>query len=240
MGILAVIQRRSVIPDEPAITQVSSLTQTASPTLDSTQLHNPSKPTTLPDIPPTPNIETPSSLGVTASELNGIEVSFWYPWTGSTGIAFQSMLDEFSRTNQWGITVQAGAFEGFGSLDDAVETSLTSKSLPDVLVDYGYQVRHLDGSRVVADLTPYVNDPVWGLADIEQDDFYPEFWAEDLVRANPTRQTRRVGIPFYRSAYVLFYNQSWARELGYRTLPATPEDFKTQACAGCSSNQSTG
>ena len=231
LGILAIIQRGSETPDAPAITQVSSLTQTASPTLDSTQVHSSSKPTALPDIPPTPNIETPSTLGVTASELNGVEVSLWYPWTGSTGAAFQSMLDEFSRTNQWGITVQAGAFEGFGSLDDAVEASLASKTFPDVLVDYGYQLQHWDGSSVVTDLTPYVNDPVWGLAGIEQDDFYPGFWAEDLVSADSTSQTRRVGIPFYRSAYVLFYNQSWARELGYLTLPTTPQDFKTQACA---------
>ncbi len=231
LGILAIIQRGSETPDEPATTQVSSLTHTASPTQDGTQVHSLSKPTALPDIPPTPNIETPSTLGVTASELNGVEVSLWYPWTGSTGAAFQSMLDGFSRTNQWGITVQAGAFEGFGSLDDAAEASLASKTFPDVLVDYGYQLRHWDGSSVVTDLTPYVNDPVWGLAGIEQDDFYPGFWVEDLVSANSTSQTRRVGIPFYRSAYVLFYNQSWAQELGYLTLPTTPQDFKTQACA---------
>jgi ABC-type glycerol-3-phosphate transport system substrate-binding protein len=37
-------------------------------------------------------------------------------------------------------------------------------------------------------------------------------------------------VPYYRSAYVLFYNQSWARELGYTGAPATPQDFRTQAC----------
>ncbi len=164
LGILAIIQPGSETPDAPAITQVSSLTQIASSTQDGTPVHSSSIPTAFPDIPPTPNIETPSTLGVTASDLNGVEVSLWYPWTGSMGAAFQTMLDEFSHTNQWGITVQAGAFEGFGSLDDAVEASLASKTFPDVLVDYGYQLRHWDGSGVVTDLTPYVNDPVWGLA----------------------------------------------------------------------------
>ena len=231
LGILAIIQRGRATPDAAAITQVGSLTETASPTLDSTQVHSITKPTALPAIPPTPNIETPSSLGVTTTELNGEQVNLWYPWTGSTGAAFQTMLDEFSRTNQWGITVQASAFEGFGSLDDAVEAGLTSKTFPDVLVDYGYQAQHWDGSGVVADLIPYVNDPVWGLTEIEQDDFYPEFWAEDLVKTGSPNQTRRLGIPFYRSAYVLFYNQSWARELGYLTAPATPQEFRTQTCA---------
>ncbi len=108
-------------------------------------------------------IETPSTLGVTAAELQGLQVSLWHPWTGSTGAALQTILDEFNRTNQWGITVRASAYEGFGRLDEAVESGLTSDTLPDVVVDYGYQARHWDGSGMVADLTPYVNDPVWGL-----------------------------------------------------------------------------
>ncbi len=240
LGILAILQRGRVIPDAALITQVGSLTQTAAPSQGSTQVHSLSKPTALPAIPPTPNIETPSSLDVTSSELNGVQVSLWYPWTGSTGAVFQTMLDEFSRTNQWGITVQASAFEGFGSLDDAVEAGLTTKTLPNVLVDYGYQLRHWDGSGVVADLVPYVNDPVWGLTGIEQDDFYPEFWAEDLIQTGTTSQTRRLGIPFYRSAYMLFYNLSWAKELGYRTPPATPQDFRTQACAAARDISVTG
>ena len=60
----------------------------------------------------------------------------------------------FNRTNQWGITVQASAYEGFGSLDDAMEQAFTSGTLPDVLVDYGYQAQHWDGSGMVVDLDP--------------------------------------------------------------------------------------
>jgi ABC-type glycerol-3-phosphate transport system substrate-binding protein len=34
---------------------------------------------------------------------------------------------------------------------------------------------------------------------------------------------------------VLFYNQSWARELGYPNPPTTPEDFRVRACAAAES-----
>ena len=97
----------------------------------------------------------------------------------------QTILDEFNRTNQWGIHVQVSSYEGFGRLDEAVESAIISDTLPDVLVDYGYQAQHWDGNGVLADLTPYVNDPVWGLSSDEQADFYPDFWAEDLVKSKP-------------------------------------------------------
>ena len=98
-------------------------------------------------------------------------------------------------------------------------------------MDYVYQAQHWDVSSMVADLNPYVNDTVWGLTGIEQADFYQGFWAEDLIKANGSNPTRRLGIPYYRSAYVLFYNHSWAKELGFPTPPATPQDFRAQACA---------
>lgn len=166
-----------------------------------------------------------------ATELQGLRVSLWHPWTGATSATLQAILDEFNRTNQWGITLQAREYEGFGRLDEAVEAALVSDSLPDVLMDYGYQARHWDESGALVDLDPYVNDPVWGLSSDEQADFYPPFWAEDLVISGSSRQARRLGIPFYRSAYVLFYNQSWARELGYTKPPITEEDFRVRACA---------
>jgi multiple sugar transport system substrate-binding protein len=231
-------RKEALKPISVTVTQGTVLARTASPAPGSTQGNRNNTPTSLPAIPPTPNERTPSTQGVTMAELRGLQVNLWHPWTGATGAGLQAILDEFNRTNKWGITVQASAYEGFGGLDEEVEAALTAKSadsLPDVLVDYGYQARHWDGNGVITDLMPYINDPVWGLTSDEQADFYPGFWAEDLVTVSGMRQTRRLGIPFYRSAYVLFYNQSWARELGYPDPPTTPEGFRVQACAAAES-----
>jgi len=228
-------RKGAVKPGSATVTPAAVFALTASPAPGSTQALRTHTPTSLPAIPPTPNERTPSNLGVTTTELRGLRVNLWHPWTGATGAALQAILDEFNRTNKWGITVQVNAYEGFGRLDEEVESALTSDSLPDVLVDYGYQARHWDGSGVLTDLTPYVNDPVWGLTSDDQADFYPGFWAEDQVNAGSTRQTRRLGIPFYRSAYGLLYNQSWARALGYPNPPTTPEDFRVRACAAAES-----
>ena len=48
---------------------------------------------------------------------------------------------------------------------------------------------------------------------------------------------RRLGIPAQRTAYVLFYNQTWANELGLSNPPRTPQEFKRQSCAAATANQ---
>ncbi len=219
-----------------AVGTPSIANQTESPILNVTEEHSLKKPTAIPNIPATPNEVTPSNLGVASEELAGREVSVWYPWSGATGSEFQHVLDEFNQTNSWGIKVVGRAFQDFGSLDDTMDAAVSSGTLPDVLVDYSYQAQHWEASSLLADLTPYVNDPLWGFSQDEQSDFYPVFWAEDQVPMVGSNQTRRLGIPFYRSAYVLFYNQSWAEELGYSNAPTTPQDFRRQACAAAAAN----
>jgi ABC-type glycerol-3-phosphate transport system substrate-binding protein len=155
-----------------------------------------------------------------------------------TGEIFQAILDEFNRTNKYGISVIGTAYEGFGSLDDAMQTAISSGSLPEVVVDYGYRARLWETSGALADLTPYVDDPVWGLTADEQADFFPTFWAEDMTAKGSA--SIRLGIPYYRSAYVLFYNQTWAAELGYPEPPVTPEDFRLRACAAAESIAGSG
>jgi multiple sugar transport system substrate-binding protein len=230
LAILAISFPGKTAADSTAITQTVEPLITPIPQTTG-EAHSLSKPTRVPAIPPTPNEETPSSLGVTSADLRGVQVRLWQPWTGTTGAALEAMVDEFNRTNQWGIHVSVNSYEGFGRLDEAMESAITTGTLPDVLVDYGYMAQHWDANSVLTDLTPYVNDPVWGLSSDERSDFYLGFWAEDVVKDSSSGGSVRLGIPFYRSAYLLFYNQSWARELGYSGPPTTPDEFTAQACA---------
>ena len=128
---------------------------TASPTQAVIQGEISTTPTILPAIPATPNENTPSPLGVTTNDLNGLQVNLWYPWSGTLGATFQGIVDEFNRSNQWGISVQAKGFEGFGRVDEAVDAALTAGSLPDLMIDYGYQAQRWDGYGILADLAPY-------------------------------------------------------------------------------------
>ena len=50
-------------------------------------------------------------------------------------------------------------------------------------------------------------------------------WDQDEVDG------KRLGVPAQRTARFLLYNQSWARELGFESPPATSAEFEQQACA---------
>jgi multiple sugar transport system substrate-binding protein/sn-glycerol 3-phosphate transport system substrate-binding protein len=230
LAILAISLPVNRTADPAAITQTALPNTTFIPQ-STAEIHRLNKPTSVPAIPPTPNEETPSPLGVTSADLREAQVRLWQPWTGKTGDVLQAMVDEFNRTNQWGIHVSVSSFEGFGRLDEEMESAIISGTLPDVLIDYGYQAQNWNGNSILTDLTPYVNDPVWGFSSGELSDFIPGFWAEDVMKNASSGGSVRLGIPFYRSAYVLFYNQSWARELGYSNPPTTPYEFTDQACA---------
>lgn len=241
LGVLAGIWHGNATPGIVTNTPVA-IAQTSAPTGESTKAPDQARPTLTawPDVPPTPNEQTPSPLGVNAAELKGITVTLWYPWAGPSGAVLQDIVDEFNRTNRWGITVEARGIDGFGMLDEAVETALAGDNLPDVLIDYGYQARHWDVGDVFADLRAYAEDPVWGLSADEQGDFLPGFWSEDAVYDDSGSLIKRLGIPFSRSAYLMFYNQSWADELGFSEPPTTPEEFRQQACAAADAYASLG
>ncbi|MDP2995353.1 MAG: extracellular solute-binding protein, partial [Anaerolineales bacterium] len=56
-------------------------------------------------------------------------------------------------------------------------------------------------------------------------DFPPVFWAQDNLDG------KQLGVPAQRSARFLFYNKTWAHELGFDSPPATADEFRQQACA---------
>ena len=87
------------------------------------------------------------------------------------------------------------------------------------------------------DLTPYVNDPVWGLPSDEQADFYPAFWEEDLVTYRAARgKPGGWGYLFTARPMCCITTKAWAQELGYPNPPITAEDFRVQACAAARIN----
>lgn len=181
-----------------------------------------------------------STLEVQAEQLNGLTITFWHPWSGEQASLLEQLLAEYNRTNPWGITVQATAYNGVSWMEEAVATATSSESLPDVLVGYNYQASHWDaaGSTLV-DLERYMADPTWGLTADEQADFFPAFWSQDAAD-QPGGAAKRLGLPLHRSALVLYYNQSYARALGFSALPDTTYELRMRACAAAEANASDG
>jgi ABC-type glycerol-3-phosphate transport system substrate-binding protein len=175
-------------------------------------------------LTPTPT-EVPEHMQVDPEALRGVQVTLWHPWSGEAERLLAQMVGEFNRSNVWGITALARSTGGSSELYWQVSAAVAEQSAPDVIAAPPDLLRYWDMRQMVADLADYESNPDWGLSEREQADFYPVFWQQDQAVG------RQLGIPAERTTRVLFYNRSWARDLGFDQPPATPQEFEQQACA---------
>lgn len=170
---------------------------------------------------PVKTVEAASRLGVEPEALNGIEIEVWHPWYGVEESLFNTLVEDFNGMNEWGIKVRASGQVNYSNLYEVVTASLPTKNRPNVAVALSEHALGWDADGFVADLTPYVEDPAYG---IDASDFPIVFWDQDKFG------DRRVAAPAQRTARVLLWNESWANELGFDSAPESAEEFRRQAC----------
>ncbi|MGA2490961.1 MAG: extracellular solute-binding protein [Anaerolineales bacterium] len=182
-----------------------------------------SRPTIAPTLTPSP---TPlPTLGVDPASLRGLSLQVWQALAGPANDLFARQAAQFTAENEWGITVNPIGYGDYSSLFDAVNTALDSDQPPDLVVALPEQTLAWEANGAVVDLNPYLGDPQWGLPAGDKADIPSIFLAQDNVNG------KQLGLPAQRSAHFVFYNQTWAHELGFDNPPATAEDFRRQACA---------
>lgn len=163
-----------------------------------------------------------SSLEVEKEDLRGVEVNVWHPWFGSEASLFESQVAKFNTENEWGIVVSAESKASYAELVAQTNTALEEKNNPHMVI--AFPEHALGWDENVLDLNLYVNDPIYGLSADDILDFAPVIWDQDNVNG------KRFGVPAQRTARFLLYNQTWARELGFDSPPATSVEFEQQAC----------
>ena len=182
------------------------------------------RPNEMENVSPT---ETPtpagSSLNVESEALRGIQVTVWHPWFGAEASLFQSQVAQFNTENEWGIIVSEQGQGNYSELFLQTDAAIEDSSYPQIVI--GFPEHALEWQEHVVDLNPYVTDPLYGLSPADVSDFSAVVWSQDEVDG------KRFGIPAQRTARFLLYNQTWARELGFESPPATSVEFEQQACA---------
>jgi len=167
---------------------------------------------------------TESRLGVEPEALNGLTVDVWHPFYGASSNLFESQVEEFNRTNPWGILVQPAGFQNFTELYEQASAAVIGPNRPDVVIGLPEYAVKWHAQEAVVDLNPYVSDPLYGLGSAQIADFPSVFWEQDQVGGV------RLGVPAQRTTRLLLYNQTWANELGFEEPPANAAEFREQAC----------
>jgi multiple sugar transport system substrate-binding protein len=188
------------------------------------------EPTKAPVVEPTkaPVVEPTSAGPVSAFKdvVPAKNIVYWHNQTGPKSEALKALIDDFNKTNEWGIQVEPVEAGSYGDIYKKILPILNTKDVPDIVVGYQNNVAAYNLNNSIVDMNPYMNDPVYGISKADQKDFFPAFFAQDVY---PTYGNARLGIPPNRSMEVLFYNVEWLKELGYEKAPATPAEFKEMA-----------
>lgn len=178
----------------------------------------------IPTSAPTATAVPVSTIGVEAESLRGAVIMAWHPWFGTEASLFETQVAEFNSTNEWGIQVLTVSQSNFSELFNNVTASLAAPDKPNLVIGLPEHALFWNERSGVLDLAPYAADPIWGLSPEEAASYSPVIWEQDMAG------DARLGMPAQRTARLIFYNASWARELGFDAPPATPEEFREQAC----------
>ncbi|MFQ5615494.1 MAG: extracellular solute-binding protein [Anaerolineales bacterium] len=191
-----------------------------------------SEPAEPAEAPAEPTEAAPEPTEEPGIDPSGQEVLFWHVWgSGSAAEGMQVIIDEFNAANEWGITV-TGVEQGRQSdLQNAVNAAVASGDLPNITPGFPNAISTWYNAGVIAELDQFIDDPDYGLTG-------DELGAISLANlASGTHPNgAQIGMPIHQSENVIFYNHTWAQELGFDSPPSTSAEFKEQACAAAEAN----
>lgn len=181
---------------------------------------------------PTPTPLPAHPIRVEPQELRGTAVVVWHALFGPAAERFGEQVQRFNDDNEWGISILPMALGDYPTLYAAMQNALQSGATPDLVITLPEQALAWDAAGAVVDLQPYIQDARYGLTSAEIADIPAVFWDQDAVAG------RRLGVPAQRSARFLFYNATWAYELGFERPPRDADEFRRQVCAANASFRS--
>ncbi len=161
----------------------------------------------------------------------GQTIVYWHQYQNESaqGNTMAAIVDEFNKTNEYGITVEASFQGSYNDLSKLINAGITSGELPNLVAGYANDAASYARDASAIDIAPYIASEKWGLGatpDINQ----------SLIDAD-TVDGQVLAWPNQSSAQVFAYNQTLLTELGFDAPPTSIDDFKAQACA---SSKATG
>lgn len=220
-GLLAIIMIAALVlgacakPTPPAAEAPAPAVEEPAPAVE--------EPATEEPVAEEPAVEDPWAGVVPAKEI-----VWWHQHTGEAReAAIAKIISDFNANNEFGITVTAEYAGGYGDIFNKMLPILNTPDVPDVVVGYQNQVATYQLADAMFDMNELIDHPTYGLTKEEQEDFFPGFFAQDVLSVF---DNQRLGLAPNRSMEVMYYNMDWLKELGYDAPPTTPEEFKEMAC----------
>ncbi|HOE69725.1 MAG TPA: extracellular solute-binding protein [Brevefilum sp.] len=171
-----------------------------------------------------------ATVGVDPKDLQGTLIRFAHPWVGRPADTLEGIAGEFSRSNPWGIKVEVDPHSGETALVESIMQMEVGDDLPDVIAAPVYLRSSLGEDVSLVDLGFYFNNPEWGFSLAEREDILMLFLEPFEIDG------QIIAMPFIPQATVLFFNRSWALDLGFSGAPRDLDAFTRQNCEATFAN----
>jgi multiple sugar transport system substrate-binding protein len=199
----------------------------------------PPEPTQPPPPPTDEPMEEPTEEPMDEGPVSNIDadatgqtIVFWHAMSSGANLeGMEAVVADFNDMNEFGITVEQIPQGRQSETETAVNAAIATGELPNMTQGFPNGLVRWYGLDVIAGINQYVDDPLYGLSADELGAIFAAAYA-----AGTLPDGTQVGIPMHQSAQVIFYNHTWAGELGFDAPPATPAEFKEQACAARAAN----
>jgi len=212
-------------PVEITQTSTSSPDVTTTSTEKTTATEDPTPTETATATP-----QSPAHLVVNPEALNGLSIRFLHPWPGETAKALEEIATRFSLSNPWGIWVDVQPQGSELQLVDTLLLDIERGDQPALIAVHPYLLEGLEEEYTSVPVSDYYDSPDWGMPEEVQEDI-PAFLLEQY-----SAEDGLTALPVAPRASVIFYNQSWAEELGFSSPPETERDFRQQTCEATFAN----
>jgi ABC-type glycerol-3-phosphate transport system substrate-binding protein len=197
-------------PDEPTLAGT-----TATPTNTQESAEN-----TVPTATPFPTI------AITDKLLKGLDITVRHPFFDESD-EFNKLVRDFNLNNLWGIHVTGVASGGTVGLANDLKDGLVDD---DLVIGMGTDLLAAPPDTQLLALDNYARDSKFGVTGFFDarspfSEFAPKFG-----------ETVHYTIPLAYNAGILLYNQGWAEELGFASIPTSRDDLLSLAQAAKDAN----
>lgn len=161
-----------------------------------------------------------SANGGPATVEEPITIELWHTrGEGKNGDEMARVVDEFNKTNEYGITVESTYI---GAYDETLSKAVTAIGAGDnptlVLLAATPGVDTLASMDCLADLTPYIERDNFDLDNINEAFTYKMYYNDEII-----------SMPYVRSCTVILYNKDLFDKAGISDIPTDWAEF-SKAC----------
>lgn len=198
-------------------------TATLTPVYTATPIPPTPTATRIPTATPTP---LPDYLTIDPEELKDTSITLQFSPYGNVQSVLEELVRQFNDENPYGIIVKAEAVFSKDELAESVKSGQT-----DLMIADSSWLRSINTAKdLYLELSTFLSDPTLGLSGENITPIMPVMLDTENDKGN------YFALPLWTEPAFLFYNKTWAIELGFPDTPSDLSELAEQACAAGRAN----